>query len=302
MKKLTNKYLNSSRWMPYLLIAPTLVLIFAFLFYPVLNVFRYSTMHYNLAKPKLTEFIGLGNFKEIFTDDKIFAGSLWVSVKWVVMTVSFQIIIGMIISLALNRNFRGQGLVRTILVSPWAFSGVLVSTLWILLTHQNMGFINNLMVDLGIWETGVAFTGNPKTVFATVVSAAVWRGVPFFVIIFLASLQNIPLEIYDSAKVDGANGFQFFWKIILPFLKQTVIFSSLLRIIWEYNNIDLIYVITKGGPMNMTLTLAMYTINTAIKQGNYGYGSTLNVISFLFMLIFMLIYLGLSKKYAREEL
>jgi len=289
------KLLKPNKWTPYLLISPVVALIAVFLFYPVINIFWYSLFRYNFAKPRVNGFAGLENFVNVFTQDTIFWGSLWVSIKWVAYTVSLQLLFGMLLALALYRKFRGQGAVRTILFSPWAVSGILVSMLWVLLTNENMGFINSFMMDIGLWQKGIAWTGNVKTVFAAIVSAEVWRGLPFFIIILLAALQSIPLEMFDSARVDGANSFRIFYSITLPYLKSTIVYSTLLRIIWEFNNVDVIYVITKGGPANRTLSLAMYTINQAIKAGEFGYGAALNVVSFVIMLVFILIYLKATK-------
>ena len=288
-----------NRMMPYLLISPTLAIIVIFLFYPMANVFRYSLFSYNISKPYTNGFAGLGNFIKIFTDDPIFWGSLLVSVKWVLWTVSVQLVFGMILALVLNKKFRCRGLFRTILFSPWAISGILTSMLFILLYNEHMGFINSAMTDSGLWERGVAWTANMNTVFGAIVAAEIWRGLPFFIIIFLAALQSISTEIYESADIDGAGFIRIFWFITLPFLKNSIVFATLLRIIWEFNDIDVIYVITKGGPSNATLTLGMYTINQAIKSGEFGYGSALNVVSFIILLIFIGVYLKLTK-YSQE--
>ena len=288
-----------NRIMPYLLIFPTFAIIVIFLFYPMANVFRYSLFRYNISKPYVNGFTGLDNFIKILTDDPIFWGSLWVSMKWVLWTISVQLVFGMILALVLNKQFRCRGLFRTILFSPWAVSGILTSMLWILLYNEHMGFINNALIDSGLWAQGIAWTANMNTVFGAIVVAETWRGLPFFIIILLAALQSIPTEIYESANIDGAGPIRMFWYITLHFLKSTIIFATLLRIIWEFNNIDLIYTITKGGPSNATLTLGMYTINKAIKSGEFGYGSALNIVSFFIILIFIGVYLKLTK-YSQE--
>lgn len=294
-----NKYFSRDRLIPYLLISPTLAIIVIFLFYPMINVFAYSFYRYNISKPYVNGYTGFDNFIEIFTKDKLFWGALGVSIKWVFWTVSVQLVVGLILALILNKEMKFRGLIRTILFSPWAVSGILTAMLWILIYNEHMGLINNAMIDSGLWNVGIAWTANTKTVFGSIVTAETWRGLPFFIIILLAALQLIPTEIYESAKIDGASAPRIFWSITLPFLKSTIVFATLLRIIWEYNNIDIIYVITKGGPANKTLTLSMYTINQAIKSGEFGYGSALNVISFVIVLSFILLYLKLTK-YGQE--
>ena len=166
-------------------------------------------------------------------------------------------------------------------------------------TYQHIGVLNDVLMRLGIISKNIAWLGSPKYAFWSVVMAEAWRGLPFFTIILSASLQTIPQDVYESAQVDGANSFQRFTKITLPLMKRTIIFSCLLRSVWEFNNIDVIYALTSGGPANKTTTSAMYLIRTAIEGNNFGYGSAIAVASLLFLVLCSLVVMlltGLTKR------
>jgi multiple sugar transport system permease protein len=294
---------TDSAWkkkLPYLLIAPTVILILCFMVYPIMNVFTMSLQNFNLSSPFYNGFVGLDNFRKIFTEDALFFSSLLVSVKWVLIEVCSQLILGMVIALLINEKFKGRGLVRAAVLAPWAVSGVLTSMMWSLMFNEHIGVINALLQKLDLTSHNIAWIANTKTVFGAVVVAELWRGIPFFAILILAGLQNIPVELYESGAVDGARWRDSFLNITLPYLKDTIILSTLLRSVWEFNSVDLIYTMTGGGPANLTTTLSMYIAGQAVSAGNYGYGSALVVVSFLLLLGFALLYLEVSR-FSQEE-
>ncbi len=295
------KKFNFKKFVPYIFLMPAVMLIMIFLFYPMGSVFYYSLFKYNLAKPYANGFYGLGNFIEIFTKDKVFYKTLWVTIKWVLSTVSVQLIIGLIISNVLNQKLKCRGFFRAATFLPWAVSGIITSMLWSLIYNEHMGLLNTVLLNLGIIEKGVAWTSSIDTIFGAIVVAEIWRGFPFFVIILLASLQNIPESIYESCKVDGAGKLSTFLYITLPHLKQTIIFGTILRGVWEFNNIDVIYAITGGGPANMTTTLSMYMLNQGIRANNFGYAAALTVIVSVILMILIYFYMKVMG-YSEEEM
>ena len=286
-------------WMPYLFLAPAAFFVLAFLAYPLLTVFFYSLQSYDVTKLNEMGFIGVENFKTLF-EDKIFYRSLGVSAKWVLVEVISQLVLGMVLALLLDKKFKGRGLYRCTVFFPWAVSGVLTSMLWSLIYNENIGLLNSICKDLGIISNNVAWLGNIKTVFKSTAVAEIWRGIPFFAITILAALQNIPSDLHEASVVDGATGLQERLFVKLPILKDTIILTTLLRAVWEFNNVDLIFTLTGGGPSYRTTTLTMYMTNMSVKNGNYGYGSTLAVIAFFILLLFAGIYLKLSG-YGKEE-
>lgn len=283
------------KWLPYLFISPALVFIAGFLFYPLGNVFYYSLQNYNANTPFYNGFAGLDNFIRILTQDPQFYASLWISGKWVGSQVSLQVIFGMSIALILNQKFKFRTFFRAAAFTPWAISGVLTSVMWSLMYNEHMGVINDLFLKLGIIDYKEAWIADLDTVFPAVVVAELWRGIPFFAITLLSALQSIPEELYEAAKVDGAGRIKTFIHITLPQLKNTLVLTTLLRCVWEYNNVDLIFNLTGGGPAHHTTTLSMYVAELAIRENNFGYGSAITVISFSILLIFVVTYLKISR-------
>lgn len=291
---------RGERLFPYLLILPTVLLIAVVMVYPIFRVFDLSLQSYDFTRIWEKGYVGLEHFRHIFTEDELFFESLWITLRWVFLEVSLQLVFGLMVALLLNQTFRLRGLVRSLVLVPWAVSGVLTTMLWALMYNQHIGVINDLLKKLGILDSSIAWLANTDTVFGSVVVAELWRGIPFFAITLLASLQSIPNEVYESCEVDGCGKVKKLWYITLPYLKESIIFATLLRAIWEFNSIDMIFTMTAGGPMNMTTTLPIYMMKTSILDGNYGYGSALGVVTFLFLLIFVLFYLKLNG-YGREK-
>lgn len=298
------RLLTPKRWgnlAPYLLMLPTIALLCWLLIYPVGNVFYTSLRQEMLSRPKQNAFIGLANYMKI-AGDKVFWEALGNSLRWVITEVGLQLVGGLGLALILKKKFRGCGAFRAILFLPWALSGVLVSMLWSMMYYENVGVLNDLLQNLGIIHKAIAWTGNKNTAFWALVIAELWRGIPFFSIMLLASLQSVPDELYEACRVDGGSPFQGFFYITLPYVKETLVLTTLLRTIWEFNSVDLILNLTGGGPVHKTTTLAVYLANTARKDGNFGYGSALAVISFLILLVFAASYLKMSGFGKEEEM
>ena len=288
------KAVNKKKAIPYLLILPTLLLIIVFIAYPMIDVIRYSFMEYQMNRPKDIHFVGLENYKMILFRDSVFRKVFLNSIKWVVWEVGLQLLCGMLIASLLNKHFAFRGVARVIAFVPWAISGVLTALLWSLLYNQHIGIFSDILLRLGLTRERVAWIANTKTVFASIVVAELWLGIPFFAINILASLQSIPTELYEAGVVDGANAWQEFTYITLPHLKDTFILTTLLRTVWEFNSVDMIYTLTGGGPARKTTTLALHVMQQAFKTGKYSYGATLSIIGFIFLLIFALCYLKFS--------
>lgn len=285
-------------WTPYLLISPAVVAMLAFLVYPMASVFYYSLQNYNVSKPWDNGFAGLDNFTRMLTADPLFWQSLGFTAKWVVVEVTLQLLLGLALALIVNETFLGRAVARALVFSPWAVSGVLTTGIWVLLYNPTTG-MSRYLADLGLMGYGAAPLANPDTVFLAAVLAELWRGVPFFAILLLADLQTIPRDLYEAASVDGASRIRRFRYITLPHLRDAIVLSTLLRAVWEFNNVDLLYTLTGGGPAHQTTTLPLYVAATAAQSHNFGYGSALTVAGFLILTFFSVLYLRLSKFGAR---
>lgn len=280
---------------PLIMLAPAILLICVVMLYPILNAVRMSFQYYVMWNYKNIHYVGLQNYLDIW-GDAAFRASLGNSLRWIFVTVLFQFLLGLILALLLNRKFRGRGIVRSMVMIPWVTSGVIISVMWSWIYNGNFGVLNDLLNRLGVIRGNVAWLANPNTVLNAEIVTMIWQGTPFFCIMMLAAMQAIPLEQYEAADVEGANGWQRFWHITLPYLLPTVFITTLLRIIWVANNVDIIYLMTQGGPGYSSLTLSVYAYMTAQKSMNFGYGSALAIYGTLFMVVIMVIYLRMMAK------
>ncbi|MDX9985524.1 sugar ABC transporter permease [Sphaerochaeta sp.] len=251
----------------------------------------YALTDMDRSNPRMVNFVGFANFVKIFTEDTVFPITLINSLKWVSVEVIGQLFFGMIFALILNQKFFGRGLVRTFCFAPWAVSGVLTTMLWVLIYNEHIGLLNNVLELAGLGHLTKAWVQNIDTAFSAVAIAELWRGIPFFTITLLGGLQGVPLELYESAKIDGSNAWKSFWLITIPCMKESIIFATLMRTIWEFRSVDLIMTMTNGGPVRRTLTLPIYMYKTAIEDGYYGYGAALTVILFMILSFYVVFFL-----------
>ncbi|WP_211293854.1 carbohydrate ABC transporter permease [Lentzea kentuckyensis] len=286
--------MRTRTWAPYALIAPTLALMAVFLVYPIASVGWFSLRQHTVTQPWKNGFIGFENFRRMLFDDPLFWQSLMFSAKWVVVEVGLQLVLGLCLALIVNETFVGRAMARSLVFSPWAVSGVLTTGIWILLYNPSTGIFQQL-AQWGIGDPGTSVLGDPATVFPATVVTELWRGVPFFAILLLADLQTIPNDLYEAASVDGAGRWRRFVSVTLPHLRDAIVLSTLLRAVWEFNNVDLIYTLTGGGPANQTTTLPLYVARKAVDSHDFGYGSALTMAGFAILLFFSILYLRLSK-------
>lgn len=293
---------RKSRALPYLMILPSVLLLLGIFGYPVLKVFSLSLRNYNFSDFANQGFIGFDNFKRIFTQDGVIRESLVFSLKWVVTEVGLQLVLGMALALILNARIRFRGIIRAMTLIPWAVSGVLTTMLWMLIMNQSIGLINQILIKFGMSPGSVpAWLANVKLLFPSIVTIELWRGIPFFAITLLAAMQGIPEDVREACRIDGAGRLQTFRYVLLPYLKETIVLTTLLRAIWEFNSTDMIFTLTGGGPVNMTTTLPIYMLKTAVVNGNYGYGSALGVIAFFLLLAFAVVYMRISRFGGEED-
>ncbi|GJF30698.1 transporter [Kitasatospora sp. NE20-6] len=278
---------------PYTLIAPTVLLLAVFLVVPVGSVVYYALQHHVVNEPYDDAFVGLDNFRRMFADTQ-FWQSLAFSAKWVFAEVVLQLLLGLGLALIVNETFIGRAVARAMVFSPWAVSGVLTTSIWMLLYNPATGVFHYLG-EAGIGDSATSVLGNPGTVFSAAVVAELWRGVPFFAILILADLQSVPKELYEAASMDGAGRIRSFFHVTLPHLRDAIVLATLLRSVWEFNNVDLLYTLTNGGPAGATTSLPLYVAQLARKSYDFGYGSALTTAAFVILLFCSVLYLRLSK-------
>lgn len=274
---------------PYLLVAPALLIVLAVVFVPILNALSMSLQYYDLKYPKKIAFIWFQNYQKLLSD-KLFWQSLLRTAQWVVFGVGLQFVFGFMLALILNRNFRGRGLARAVSLIPWVTPGVLIALMWRWIFDGNYGVLNDLLKNLGVIQQNVAFLAQKNTALPSVITTIVWQGIPFFALMLLAGLQGIPGELYEAGDIDGASGSQKLFYITIPSLRNTIFVTTMLRIIWVANSVDVIYNMTEGGPAYATQTLSIYIF---IKGSglDLGYASAMAIVMALLLMFVSVPYL-----------
>lgn len=295
MRKPSGKRALRKTITPYLLLAPVLLFIICFMFWPIMNVFSMSFENYKATRPNARAFIGLGNYVKILTKDAVFAKSLKTTFVWVVVSVGFQTVLGFWMAYLLNKKFTGRGIVRAFALAPWAVAGIMVGIIWKLILGETYGVFNDLLKRVGLITTNLSYFSSVQMATFSCMLANVWRGIPFFTISYLSALASIPDDLYESATIDGAGPARTLFSITLPMIKDTIIITTLLRSIWTFNAVDLIIAMTEGGPNRGTTTLALYVMNTFSGKFDYGYASALAVIATMMMMVLAFVYLRVGK-------
>lgn len=274
---------------PYLLILPALTIVVAMVFVPAVQAILMSFQSYDLRRPSSIGFIGLGNYIAVL-QDPLFWSSLTRTILWVVFGVGFQFVFGFALALLLNKKFRGRGIVRAVSLIPWVTPGVLIGLMWRWIYDGNYGVLNDILLKLGLIHDKIPFLAQESTALPSVIITIIWQGIPFFALMLLAGLQGVPAELYEAADMDGANVIQKLFKVTIPCLKNTIFVTTMLRIIWVANSVDVIFNMTGGGPAYASQTLSVYIFNKA-NSLNLGYASTMSVILTLLLLLVAVPYL-----------
>lgn len=263
--------------LPLLLLSPALVLLLGIVAYPIGRAIWLSFHRLEILQPDLTRYIALGNYRALL-QDPILRIALQNSGVWVVGVVVFQFLGGLVGALILNRRFPGRAMVRGLALIPWATPSVLVALMWTWMLDGNYGLINDLLVKAGILPRFQPWLAQPWSALPAVMLADVWQGIPFFAVMLLAALQAIPEDLFEAARIDGASPWRVFRHITAPLLLPTILITTMLRMIWTANYMDLIMVMTGGGPGYSSLTVPLHAYYTAYKRLDFGYGATIAIV------------------------
>ena len=288
MKKRRSRRLEGGIW-PYVLLAPAMIVVIAVVIVPIINAVGMSFQYYNLTRPNRTAFIGLDNYIKIL-GTKLFRESLWRTVIWVFFGVGLQFVFGFLLALLLNRDYRGRGVIRAVSLIPWVTPGVLIALMWRWILDGNYGVLNDILKRLGVISGNVAFLATKGTAMPSVITTIVWQGIPFFAILLLAGLQGIPHDLYEAADIDGATRLQKLFYVTIPSLRNTIYVTTMLRIIWVANSVDVIWNMTEGGPAYATQTLSVFIYKEASSL-NMGYASAMAILLMLVLLLVAIPYL-----------
>jgi multiple sugar transport system permease protein len=282
------------RALPFLLLAPAMLLIAVVLLYPLVLSIRISLFAKMLGFPE--RFVGLENYGKVISD-QVFLNSVRVTFIWTVGSVAGQMVLGVGLALLLNRAFPGRAFYRTLFLLPWAIPNFIAALTWVWMFSDRFGIISSLLMRAHLVSEPVLFLANPNLSLASIILVNIWKNYAFVMIVIMAALQAIPDELYEAAHVDGASGLQELWSITLPLIKPMIMIVLLLRIIWTFNTFELIFIMTEGGPARQTELLSITAFLWAFRNGITGMGSTLGVILLGVTIVFCALYV---RAYARS--
>ena len=253
---------------------PLFVLVVGLIFYPFARAIWLSLTDKLVGYPE--RFVGLRNYAYLIEDDA-FHQVIRNSLVFTLGSVALKIATGMAMALVLGSVVRARNFFRGLFLLPWITSTVIIALTWRWMfdAFPGRGFLNSLLLDLGLLDHPIAFMATPQGAMAAVIVANWWRGFPFFGVSFLAGMQSIPGDLYEAAAVDGAGSCRRFWHITLPGLKHVMIVTTLLSFILTINDFNIIYVMTRGGPGTATQVFATYSYQVAFNQLRWGRGVTI---------------------------
>jgi multiple sugar transport system permease protein len=284
----------------YAMNAPAMAAILLLVAYPIGYSFWVSLHRDNLAQPALRRFIGLDNYLGLF-GDPAFLTSLGVSALFVLLVVGVTVVLGLSLAMVLNETFVGRGVLRSLVLLPWAMPGVVNGLMWRTIFDAKTGALNGLLLQLGLIDSYQAWLTSPTGAFLITAFAQVWNTLPFTVIILLAGLSTIPSEQYDAAKVDRAGVVQRFTQVTLPWLLHPLLIVLILETMNAFRAFDTIYVLTGGGPGDATNVIAVLNVRTVLTYTDFGLGSAYSWVITIVTLVISIGYISTLYQRGRIE-
>jgi raffinose/stachyose/melibiose transport system permease protein len=277
-----------------LFLLPALILFLLFVIYPIFRSIYFSLYDWNGLGPAV-DFVGLQNFKDIL-NDQVFLKALRNALLIIVFSVGAQLPLALALAVMVGRNLPGRGLFRTIFFMPYVLSEINVAIMWMLLYNPDpdRGLLNAIVVSFG--GEPIGWLSDTNLVLLSIFIALTWKYFGFHMLLYLAGLQNIPVELEEAARIDGANSFQNFFYITLPLLGSTIRTSVYLSVLGSIQQFILVWIMTKGGPVNASETLATYMYRFGFVRFQLGYGSAVAIYMFVLCLIFSLVYQRLTRR------
>jgi len=282
VKKNTPRRLGSTVE-PYIWILPSVILMAIFIIVPIGFVFRMAFSQVTKAG-LIKGFAGFDNFSKVLGSSK-FTMVLKNTVVWTVLVVVLSTVLGFILALILNNQFKGRKVARAIVVFPWATTLVIQASAWKFIINTDYGALNTLLKTLGIIQTNVNWTPTPGAFFAWEIACGIFVTIPFVCFTALSGLQSIDSSLYEAAIVDGASYWQKLFHITLPLVKPSLTVATVLNIIYVFNSFPIVWTITKGDPASRTDTLVTYLYKLAFYNGKQGEAAAVSVIGFLILLV-----------------
>ncbi|MBG6105505.1 carbohydrate ABC transporter permease [Micromonospora vinacea] len=273
-----------SKWTPYLFLAPAALFILVFQAVPLVQEVYLSFTRTRLLNPTRSEWVGLENFNRIFGDPE-FHRTLLITVVYVITCVVVAIGAGLVVALLLNRKFRGRGVARALVTVPWAAPGIAVALIATWMLNAQYGIVNRFLDAVGLGVPGGAILDSPRYALPAVLATTIWQLFPFTSVVLLSALQSVPQDLNEAATVDGAGRWATFRAVTWQVIKPTVGLLALLMTIWSLRRFELIWLMTKGGPVGATETLVIDLYSQAFDSKELGSAAAIGMVGVVISLI-----------------
>ncbi len=273
------------------MIAPSMILMLAVAAYPIGYALWLSLHEYSVRVPGLSRWaapVGLGNYETALKSD-VFVASFFNTLVFTGFSVFFELVLGLAMAIAMHSAFKGRGLLRTVVLVPWALLTVVTAITWRAIFEPDLGFVNSVLSTLSLPGGDTVFLGEKPWAMAVLIIADVWKTAPFMALLILAGLQVIPDDIYEAAKVDGSSVWQRFTKITLPLLKPAILVALIFRTLDALRIFDLPYVLTRGA--NGTNTLSLEAYSELRENRLIGLGSAMAIMTFIVVMLVSFLYI-----------
>jgi len=286
-------------------IAPMLLALFVVAAWPLARSIWFSFTDTSLSNLYGGEWVGFDNYlqKRVLDSGRvIWRGTLvdpkwwnavWNTVRFAAVSVFFETVIGMLVALVLNADFKGRGIVRAAILVPWAIPTVVSARMWGWMLNDQFGIINDILLRVGLIDHKIAWAANPDTAMFAVLLVDIWKTTPFMALLILAGLQMVPRDIYEAAKVDGVNPIKVFFKVTLPLVRPAVMVAVIFRTLDALRIFDLIYLLTPNS--EATETMSVVSRKNLIEFDKFAYGSAQSTLLFLIIAIFVLLYVWFGR-------
>ena len=289
MIKQKNKGMLTDKQVGFLLVTPGLAIFIAVILYPFISAILMSFTNRTLLSP-VYENVGLKNYIKLFKDP-YFLKTLLVTLLFVVGSTLLPFTLGLIWAIILNEKFKAAEFLRGVTLVDWIIPGTAIGFLWSWIFNGQYGVLNGLLLKLGLIDEGISFLGQTSTALFCVIIARTWQMLPWYMAFLLGGLQSVPNDRIEAARIDGANNWQVFWRIVLPSMRQIAFLVLALGAIGNLQHFDLPWTMTQGGPARATTTLSIEVYRTAFKNWKLGAAATVGTVWALLLMIFSFVYL-----------
>jgi multiple sugar transport system permease protein len=288
--------LSSRERQAWALLLPLLVIIAAVTGYPLINTVQLSFTDTSLSARHIPpHWVGIDNYAYVFTDPD-FGDAFRRTLYFTFVSVGVEMVLGVLVALLLNREFRGRSMVRALLVLPWALPTIVNAMMWRLVYNPEFGSFNALLFQLGLIDSYRSWLGEPGTAMNMVILADVWKNYPLVTLIVLAALQTIPRELYEAASIDGAGPWVKFWKVTFPAILGPLSVALVLRMIDAFKVFDILYLMTRGGPADSTKSVSFFVYQESFAYLRAGSGAAYAVTVALTSAVMIAIYIMLLRR------